>query len=394
MSTQKTTGEEGFMDVLKKIMNIGGPIAGEMLTVGTPFLGPAGLPVAALASVALAAAGKLCHAESSAESSIPPNLERHGFSERAILAQAALETVLHMDGEVAERNQIQEKMEETYKALAPNATRVAPKILTPLIDQALRITLDSMQKSPRGVLATISSGRKDVRGAESSDGTLGEPGVETFKKGLLVPTCVVGGEEGFFDNIGDTIQKGLRIGRSALKTAHQGLGVLIDVLPESAMDEDSTAHALDTAAKRAVMGEAALQAVMTVDRTELEAEGFFDKMKETMQRIGTQVLKSAPQVIKAVTPIVRGLLQENKASWTQKPQDTPSLQPPKPKISKKPSFADVLGKKAGASPLPMQDQLPIFRIRANKGTDELELVQRPLMFSGGNDSNEDLPPFQ
>ena len=75
------------------------------------------------------------------------------------------------------------------------------------------------------------------------------------------------------------------------------------------MEGDSTAEAFDIISKRAIVGQAALQAVMKMEPEELNAEGFFDTMKTAMQKIGSTVMTHAPKVIKAVPPIVQGLMQ-------------------------------------------------------------------------------------
>ena len=75
------------------------------------------------------------------------------------------------------------------------------------------------------------------------------------------------------------------------------------------MEGDSTAEAFEIISKRAVMGEAALQAVMKMEPEELNAEGFFDTMKTAMQKIGSTVMNNAPKIIKAVPPIFQGLMQ-------------------------------------------------------------------------------------
>jgi hypothetical protein len=51
--------EEGFFDILKSAVKIGAPILGGALKTGLPFLGPVGMPIGAIAGLALNAASKL-----------------------------------------------------------------------------------------------------------------------------------------------------------------------------------------------------------------------------------------------------------------------------------------------------------------------------------------------
>jgi hypothetical protein len=72
--------------------------------------------------------------------------------------------------------------------------------------------------------------------------------------------------------------------------------------------------------QRSLVAECALQAVQNVDVPTLQSlplydeegnqstEGFFDSLKSTMQSIGSNILKVAPDVIKNVAPIAVNLL--------------------------------------------------------------------------------------
>ncbi|KAI9687383.1 MAG: hypothetical protein M1820_010479 [Bogoriella megaspora] len=95
-------------------------------------------------------------------------------------------------------------------------------------------------------------------------------------------------------------------------TKKYGLSILKDILnssTESAFDQSSTAieDHLEGLSERAVMGEAALQALANGNALASE-EGFFDLFKKTVQTIGPQVISLAPTVLKDVAPIVGSLL--------------------------------------------------------------------------------------
>ena len=403
--------EEGFWDVLNAVKQVGGPIAKGVISAGLPFLGAAGLPVAALANVALGVAGKLCESSmEEQESSLPTRLSKQGFADRALLGEAALTTVLNMKDD-ARPEGLFDMMEKAYSSLAPVIKKVAPKVLSPLMESALRITLENVAKGHQD--PSVSTTRQELKQAEGGDDDVEDPATHNFMQALLAPTLVVEGEEGFFDDLGDHIRRGLKAGRPFFRTAVKGLALLDSVLPESTMEGDSTTDAFDIISKRAVMGEAALQAVMSLEADELKAEGFFDSMKTVMQKIGSTVIKTAPSVIKAVAPIVQGLMQgqESALELALPPRNAPApgfassgLVPPGPEafgppLSTKRSYGNLMTppSRVGTLGTPqMQDQLPIFRVVANAPTASmasqpytLERVAPMLKGSGSPDDNCD-----
>ena len=91
--------EEGFFDVLKRVTKIGGPITSHVLNTGIPFLGPIGEPITAIAGTALGTAGRMAEA---LEQGGYDHIDTTGIPERAILAEAALQTVLKMGPQTME----------------------------------------------------------------------------------------------------------------------------------------------------------------------------------------------------------------------------------------------------------------------------------------------------
>lgn len=405
--------EEGFWDVLNVIKEVGAPIAKGALSVGLPFLGPAGLPIAALANIALGVAGKICESSMEGEeSSLPPHLSQQDFTDRALLGEAALTAVLKMKENDRVPEGLFEMMEKTYTSLAPVIKRAASTVLNPLMETALRITLENVAKGNH--VPNISTTRQEIKQAEGDDEVFEDPATHSFMRALLSPTLVVEGEEGFFDDLGDHIRRGLKAGRPFFRIAVKGLALLDTVLPESSMEEGATAEAFDIISKRAIMGEAALQAVMNIEHDELNAEGFFDGLKTALQTIGSTVITYAPKVIGAVAPIVQSLMQGQESSLAPRSApEPPSMELFGPPLLAKKSFANLRtpsGKENrlsnGAFGIPkMQGQLPIYRVRANAPPestsahpravsytlDRVEAMPKPL---GRKDSNQDLPLFE
>jgi hypothetical protein len=387
---------EGFFDILSSIDDIvkkAAPAFSSILTTGSPFLGPIAGPITAATGVAIGVVGNLC--ESTMDGSIPSakkNLSFDGCAERAVLAEAALQTVLGIDKEDSISEQILKDMETTYRSLAPNMKKLAPKLLPVLMDPALRIAMDDLSKpkpniSVGGAESFIPGPPRPLKNAQITESTSEsvDPEAEAFMVGLLGPTKVVAGEEGFFDTLGSLIKTGMKYGkpllREGVKLGFKKLeGVLADKdsgSAEAGWDGDANPNidALYKLSQRAVMGEAALQALMKVPRKQLESlsivrddggigareEGFFDSMKTVMQGIGRQVVATAPSVIKAVTPVILNLLQGQGDQAAAKPTALPvviqgrqqlggGLQPPAAqKLRPRRSIGNFLKEKAATN---------------------------------------------
>lgn len=243
---------------------------------------------------------------------------------------------------------IYKSMQEIYEAQAPATRRVAPKLLIAVLEPALRISLDSGTK-PANPESGIPWERRDLGPSTQCELSV-DPKAKGFVTELLQPTLAVPGEyeQEFFFNIVSVIGKGLM--QSAVQVGIQALSNLCSSEPESAMEEDSTTGYLDLLSKRALLGEAALQALTTLPPKTTQPKGFLDYLdtfKTTVQTIGTQVLKTAPMVIKAVKPIVIDLLKQ-KLQDTAAPSPVPgpsslqTLKPPKQSLRSSPSLMDVL----------------------------------------------------
>ncbi|KAK0616706.1 hypothetical protein B0T14DRAFT_523658 [Immersiella caudata] len=218
-------------------------------------------------------------------------------------------------------------MKQTYTTFTPSAETIAPKLAPALADAARQIQSDheymSKNEVPRRALPPrrISGVRADSTMYGTSDLVVGL--LQHQVKPLV-------GEEGFFDGIGSLIGSGFRTAKPFLRVdAKAALGLLEQRIgAESAWDQSQIpeAHvaAAELVAKRAIIGEAALQSLEKLSRTELDQlklfpsrsqrpaalaeEGFFDGLLDAVQSIGSIVASVAPAVIKTVVLTVGDLL--------------------------------------------------------------------------------------
>ncbi|KAI4113050.1 MAG: hypothetical protein LQ345_005893, partial [Seirophora villosa] len=260
-------------------------------------------PIAALTGLALNAAGQL--AELGDAESLDPSEVQEGTMERAILAEAALTAVQTLDLHPEQEEGISSDMRDYVMRAAPTIKKVAPRVMGAMMEPALRIALSSLQ----------TYNEKGVSGAEAFGDQTGEPfrlnitysadidrpgdrDTEAFVSGLKTAMS----HEGFFDIIS---AGGRFAGRGLTAAARVGLPLLAQMMNEGGAQEFAEADpAAPTAAlsssdlaKRALVGEAALQALIKLPPHVLEEEGFFDTIADVIRRIAPVVVKVAPSVI-------------------------------------------------------------------------------------------------
>lgn len=324
-----TEGEEGFFDFMRDALKVGAPLVGGALRAGLPIaMGPLGGPIGALAGLALNAAGKLAEsadAESGGLDTSTANVHE-GSMERAVLAEAALTAVQTMNLNPADEESIFSDMKDYITKAAPTIKKVAPHIMGAMMEPALRVAMDSLHKY----------NEKGLTGAEAlEDEATAEPfrytAVKSNQRGDLKAEAFINGvhrtltqgqesldsesEEGFFDFICSAVRTAAPVVSSAAKV---GLPILAKVLSSAAGAEsleDSTAPtgpvnlSSQHLAKRAIAGEAALQALMKLPPKRLEEEGFFDVIGSVIKTVAPVVMKVAPTVISAINPTVGKILK-------------------------------------------------------------------------------------
>ncbi|KAJ5662231.1 uncharacterized protein N7477_009847 [Penicillium maclennaniae] len=345
---QDSMVEENFVELVKAVSRV---TKREMLDL-SPFLGPLGGPLSALAGAALEAIAKLGGPESMM------NLQKatQGATERAILAEATLQSVLQItDHELSEK--LMSDMRVTYFQLAPHVTNMVPKLFPALRDCALRLAVnqDYLRKSEN---VRLGNPQALFSGLDSFD-----PSRPAFVNGLFGPTRPVLATEGLFSKIGDVLDQAVnKVADTfniqeppALKLINDALSsIRIESMESSQPTEREDLAATKLITQRAIMAEAALRAVMKLEQRDLpqpsrieshdaEGFGFFDVIKSQVQVMSKDVLKYAPSVINALAPTVMGLLsQTNSASES-------ALAVPSQGLRRRRSFADIADQSNGSS---------------------------------------------
>ena len=309
--------ESEFFETLKLGIRLSDPVLSDILRVHSPIvLGPIGSPLGALAGAILASAGKLATTLSSPIHDFRQGLPYDGVVERAILGEAAFTVVMSMKRRKLEEVGIFAHMAEVVSNLAPITKKLAPYIMHILTAPALRIALNALRDDP----GSSRSGAK-VRGSgpESpfaapytpSNATL-EPETAKFLKRLLAH-CV-GDDESSKDSLSNMdriIQIGFReAGPVLTTTAHEGLGYLTTTLPESGIQGPgipSPKPYIIGLPERAMLGEAALQALIKVPEHQLD-ERAFAIMAQNIKNNGEIVLRSAHGLIEDVGFSVKALV--------------------------------------------------------------------------------------
>ncbi|KAI4089329.1 MAG: hypothetical protein LQ344_005461 [Seirophora lacunosa] len=267
------SGEEGFLDIMKSALRTGGPLLGGALRTGLPMaLGPLGAPIAALTGLALNAAGQL--AELGDAESLDPSEVQEGTMERAILAEAALTAVQTLD--------LHPEQEEGTRHGSHDGARAAHRLeLLADLQREGRQRRGSLWRSNRGAVPFkyhLLGGHRQAWGPRHRSIRL-RPQDRHEPRNL---------KKAFFD----IISAGVRFaGRRLTAAARVGLPLLAQMMNEGGAQESAEADptaptaALSSSdlAKRALVGEAALQALIKLPPHVLEEEGFFDTIADVIR---------------------------------------------------------------------------------------------------------------
>ncbi|KNB12760.1 hypothetical protein FOXG_12268 [Fusarium oxysporum f. sp. lycopersici 4287] len=329
--------EENFFDTLKSVAHVGR----DAFPVASPFLGPIGGHLSAVAGTLL---GSLTESTLSHSTDIVA----HGPAERAVLAEAALQAVLASEHDEYVTEVIS-KMGQFWKAGAPKADTLAPAI-TPILAQC------SVELSNKVVPETEDSRGPYFRDRRRLEVDIIESaamnGGAAFIQGLLGPTRQLEGGRDVAEWLGPmlitAVSESKPLTSKPASAALSGLGRLDR---EELSIESSTSSTNEDATriliKRAVLADAALQAVMSLDRERLErfrlADGdgdeisIFDFMKDKVQILEPIALEVAKR-----TAIKFGPRLISTASWKSPGPDTEVL--PATQRMKKPSMMDYLNR--------------------------------------------------
>lgn len=295
--------EEGFWDSLKDVVEVGAPIASDAMSTILPFLGPVGGTLAALAGVAISAAGKGAAESSFDDLSSGYASTQPCSAERAILAESVLQAVLMADSTKVRALGLSRDIMNNYQKASTQTETVGPKLLPALLPTALNVSVDLQRSSETDF---VSSGSPEAIKIPQS---VQKAPTDLFTKRLLGPTIRTTDEENIWDIIGSifsTAQTGMDI-------ISEGLKAISSLIPntESAFEKTPTDKDLSTLAKRALLAESALQAVKCSSSNaldSLEAEDFFQNIGWIAQEIAPAVIKYAPVIVKAAERVITSLI--------------------------------------------------------------------------------------
>ncbi|EMT69043.1 trypsin-like cysteine/serine peptidase domain-containing protein [Fusarium oxysporum II5] len=329
--------EESFFDTLKSVAHVGR----DAFPVASPFLGSIGGHLSAVAGTLLGSLTESALSQST-------DIVAHGPAERAVLAEAALQAVLASEHDEYVTEVIN-KMGQFWKAGAPKADTLAPAI-TPILAQC------SVELSNQVAPETEDSKGPYFRDRRRLEVDITESaamnGGAAFIQGILGPTRQLEGGRDVAQWLGPVLitaaSESKPLTSKPASAALSGLGRLDR---EELSIESSTSSANEDATriliKRAVLADAALQAVMSLPRERLDrfrpvdgdgdVTGIFDFMKDVVQKLGPIALDVAKR-----TAIKFGPRLISAASWKSPGPDTQV--PPPPQRMKKPSMMDYLNR--------------------------------------------------
>ncbi|GAB7357635.1 hypothetical protein MBLNU459_g0133t1 [Dothideomycetes sp. NU459] len=322
--------EEGFFDVLKKVAKVGSgllPLAGSMLG------GPVG---GAVGTVAGGLLGAVTEAATTGTDNSPSEtgLVRSGVKERAMLAEACLQTVLSLP-QSSESMAVLKDMEKIWTDNAPDVAGLARLFTPQLTDSALTNALDRLRKVKDPSYIDHQESSMERRPLETGSSESFPSQNTAFVEGLFAPTRPETDEEGAFSWLGPALSKAVTLAKplvsKAAKAAIEKFGPkLIDKViggigggSESILalpgveSREAEVHIL---LQRALLADTTLQALMALPKSRLDklltsaegsdkSEGFFDAIKSVVQKFGPTVasvggdaiIAFAPAIIKAVT---------------------------------------------------------------------------------------------
>lgn len=308
--------DDEFFEILKVGIKLSAPTLSNILEVHSPIvLGSVGSAVGALAGAVLVAAGKFSSFSSSLVHDFRQGLPYDGIVERAILGEAAFSVVMSMKRRRLEEEGIFANMAAVVKQLSPATKRVAPYIMDTLTAPALRIALDALHNRADNSAARYSSASSQGTPFAQSftpSGTTLDGDAETFVKRLSAHSVGHDDSGDPFNSIDRIIQIGFReAGPVLTAVASEGLQYLASSLPEFAVSGGNGAAShnphIDGLPERAMLGEAALQALMKVPKNRLD-EGTFDIMAKSVARIGNVVLRSAHGLIEDIGFLTKAII--------------------------------------------------------------------------------------
>lgn len=240
-----------------------------------------------------------------------------GVSERAVLAEASLQAVFAIE-QSTELDEIIAAMKDNWTAHAPQVERLS-ELLAPYLAEAARCIVEYHQEDEAAGNVSTSKALKrrnlGIRQFPVIDATKG------FVKGLFEPTLPLAGREDVFSSLGPAL-------RSAVSAVEQIIGqagaAAVDANTPKLLTKykgpDPSAGDIEATrvlVQRAIMADAAYQALSTLPREKLQAlkvipldaelppaDNIFDFIKNVIQKIGPVCLHDARQAVHKFFPLL------------------------------------------------------------------------------------------
>ncbi|RSL70563.1 hypothetical protein CEP54_001711 [Fusarium duplospermum] len=339
-----------FFNILKTVAGVSSAV----LPIASSLLGPVGSLAGMAAGHFL---GKLSRESMQSESGMAgvPG-DDDAIAARALVAEAALEAILSAN-ESPEHQEVIKKMKDIWSTSAPNVDALAPVLTPGLTECALDIASHRLERATTGTTrqgqeSTLIPERRDL-GISIHEASGAEA---AFVQAMYGPTRPLADAEGGWSWLGPVIST---VGKfavpivskaagSALSSVAGSLGGLLrseSMLDSLSPNEEATRILL----KRALMADAALQALMTLPREKLErlqvtnnnsgeTEGIIDFIKTGVQKLGPTVLNAAKNMANKYVPIAINYGAKKISTHLGLPAEAL----PNRTIRKQPSFRDSL----------------------------------------------------
>lgn len=287
-SDSESALDEGFFNFLKKAIGV--------------VPGPFGM----VAGLGMGVAGQLLAKKKKTEAATDESYSFEGVAERALLGEAALETIVQLGPSKCKDLGIFERMQPTVVKLRPICSRAGPMIMPFVMERAWRLTMAPEKLPQKEGEANIEPAHIATAADTNTSGFAPrlDPNAEAFVQKLTesLTTEVAESFAGTEFKIGEVVAKGLRVSGPILGSVTEsglsqlaGEGTEADANPDTEADindPESSAYTYDAMTQRAIAGEAALGALLQTPMESLEQENWLSSMTGPLMKHGPKFLKA------------------------------------------------------------------------------------------------------
>nr|RBQ89683.1 hypothetical protein FVER53263_13663 [Fusarium verticillioides] len=278
---------KAFWAIFRKVTAIGQRVDDSMLRTGSPFLGQVCSPVAAVAGTALGVLSKLGADGSIDIDSVHVNYRQ--CAARAIVAKAAMQTLIQMDPHQANGLKIFDKIEDQFPETNDVVPRVAKFITPGIIESALRISVNAQAgyENTSRLYPTLPSINGSLSVAD-----------KRFADAFTRYTNQGDGNV-MSEFLSSIVNTGLSAGSPQMDDITRVMG-------ESEFSVTDMSTHVEILCHRALIGDTALKSLIAIPLDQMMQNGLFDHFVGTVGNIGRTVIAVAPVVVQN---ILNGLKQ-------------------------------------------------------------------------------------